>query len=448
MDNPNVNARNLRRRKSLPGPLRSIRPRRCNTTKRIVMRSSKLILSKSNPYVGWFRHAPPISYCSRIEEAVVGTLKKRRYVSTGHHFFTSLQQEERTKTLALYLQLRETFQNNQRLKKQSWVCHSGFLPGGSPSDQDLEKFLNEQCKETESASALFKLACWFLDVPLTPIADEHAYHPASTKYIIPEDASSVVSEDESESSEYDNYDTAAGSRQRSCSLDDSHTSYLENSTSLSSQAEAYTAFAAVQSQILDDNTNTNRANQQSNSTSHDRLDYDITQMDIVRMNRVASRHLDVESIVRLPIITYQSEELKQPERRDPQESVSEDDDNSKKDAEFSWMLVPTIQETHSLDDGTTSTAEGSSEHRDVCVICLEKFVPGDRLRILPCTHSFHVGCIDRWLSGSNSHADCYTSGCPTCKKHPTIQEPLDGSVPSWAFARLGDALARESQLHA
>jgi len=445
MDNPNVNAMNLQRRKSLPGPLRSIRPRRCST-KRTVIRSSKLILSKSNPYVGWFRHAPPVIYCSRIEEAVVGSLKKRRYVSKGHHFFTSLEQEERTKTLALYLQLKEAFQKNQSLKKQLWMQQSGFLPGGNPSDRDLEKFLNEQCKETESASVLFKLACWFLDVPLTPITDEHAYHPP-TKYIIPDDASSVVSEDDSESSEYDNYDTAAGSRQRSCSLDDSHTSYLENSTFLSSQAEAYTAFAAVQSQILDDNASIRSTHQQSNSAAHDRLDYDITQMDIVRMNRVASRHLDVESIVRLPVITYQPEEVKQPETRDPQETVSEDD-NTKNDAEFSWMLVPTIQETHSLDDGTTSTAEGSSEHRDLCVICLEKFVPGDRLRILPCTHSFHVGCIDRWLSGSNSHADCFTSGCPTCKKHPTIQEPLDGSVPSWAFARLGDALARESQLHA
>ena len=36
-----------------------------------------------------------------------------------------------------------------------------------------------------------------------------------------------------------------------------------------------------------------------------RLDYVITQMDIVRMQRNASRHLDVESIYQLPTVTYQ-----------------------------------------------------------------------------------------------------------------------------------------------
>merc|ERR1712238_561472 len=55
---------------------------------------------------------------------------------------------------------------------------------------------------------------------------------------------------------------------------------------------------------------------------------------------------------------------------------------------------------------------------DVCVICLEVFRDGDRLRVLPCDHSFHAGCIDRWLSGSHSYNECFTAGCPTCKKLP------------------------------
>ena len=450
MDNPNVKVKNLQRRKSLPGPLRSIRPRRCNS-KRPVMRSTKLILSRSNPYVGWFRHAPPVQYYAWAEEVAV-SFKKRRHVAKGHHFLTSLQPEERTKTL-LYMRLKETFQNNHELKEK-FMKRNGFLPGGGTEDEDLEKFLKEQCGETESSSVLFKLACWFLDVPPSSISsDEHAFQPPTKNHLWQEDASSVISADESESSEYDNYDTPGGSRQRSSSLDDSSSgNVLENSAVLSSQAEAYTAFAAVRSQILDGSSSSSsiRNNNSSHrSSSHnDRLDYDITQMDIVRMNRVASRHLDVESIVRLPVVTYQEEEVQPEESRDPQETVQEENDKNK--AEFSWMLVPSIQDTHSLDDGTTTTTGeadvvSSSERRDVCVICLEKFVPGDRLRILPCTHSFHVGCIDRWLSGSHSFDDCYTSGCPTCKKHP-MQEPLDGSVPSWAFARLGGALARESQL--
>ena len=95
------------------------------------------------------------------------------------------------------------------------------------------------------------------------------------------------------------------------------------------------------------------------------------------------------------------------------------------------------------------------EEEEQCVICLERFEEGDRLRVLPCSHLFHVSCIDKWLSGSYSDMECFTSGCPTCKKHPVQchevadlggdtsaqNEPLDGSLPSWAFTQLGDALA-------
>lgn len=86
----------------------------------------------------------------------------------------------------------------------------------------------------------------------------------------------------------------------------------------------------------------------------------------------------------------------------------------------------------------------SSENDNSCVICLEHFVEGDRLRVLPCQHSFHVGCIDRWLSGSHSHLECYTSGCPICKKRPLDIENSarnDGSVPSWAFSHIGQSLS-------
>lgn len=32
-----------------------------------------------------------------------------------------------------------------------------------------------------------------------------------------------------------------------------------------------------------------------------------------------------------------------------------------------------------------------------CAICLEIFVKGDRVRVLPCGHLFHLGEIDEWL---------------------------------------------------
>ena len=88
----------------------------------------------------------------------------------------------------------------------------------------------------------------------------------------------------------------------------------------------------------------------------------------------------------------------------------------------------------------------SEEEKDICVICLEHFVEGDRLRVLPCDHSFHVSCIDHWLSGSHSHDECFTAGCPTCKKRPDRQDLSESSVPSWAFTRIGNALARKDSL--
>ncbi|CAG8516253.1 11987_t:CDS:2 [Cetraspora pellucida] len=35
--------------------------------------------------------------------------------------------------------------------------------------------------------------------------------------------------------------------------------------------------------------------------------------------------------------------------------------------------------------------------RQECVICIEDFVDGDELKIMPCKHEYHVDCIDKWL---------------------------------------------------
>ncbi|KAI9259086.1 hypothetical protein BY458DRAFT_517723 [Sporodiniella umbellata] len=63
-----------------------------------------------------------------------------------------------------------------------------------------------------------------------------------------------------------------------------------------------------------------------------------------------------------------------------------------------------------------------------CPICLEDYIDGESLRILPCKHEFHSKCVDSWLTAHKKF-------CPVCKfdicqksadkqKRPTERTPL------------------------
>eukprot|EP00271_Cylindrocystis_brebissonii_P010745 TRINITY_DN27083_c0_g1_i1.p1 TRINITY_DN27083_c0_g1~~TRINITY_DN27083_c0_g1_i1.p1 ORF type:complete len:364 (-),score=33.26 TRINITY_DN27083_c0_g1_i1:55-1146(-) len=57
--------------------------------------------------------------------------------------------------------------------------------------------------------------------------------------------------------------------------------------------------------------------------------------------------------------------------------------------------------------GTALRPHWESQQVQDCSVCLEEFVDGELVRVLPCCHQFHVACIDRWLAQKAT--------CPVCK---------------------------------
>ncbi|CAJ0573415.1 unnamed protein product, partial [Mesorhabditis spiculigera] len=51
----------------------------------------------------------------------------------------------------------------------------------------------------------------------------------------------------------------------------------------------------------------------------------------------------------------------------------------------------------------------TGEEPETCAICLDDFVQGEKLRILPCRHVYHCKCIDPWLTKNRKV-------CPMCKR--------------------------------
>ncbi|XP_073141748.1 receptor homology region, transmembrane domain- and RING domain-containing protein 2-like [Henckelia pumila] len=89
--------------------------------------------------------------------------------------------------------------------------------------------------------------------------------------------------------------------------------------------------------------------------------------------------------------------------------------------------MPSVIFTAELEDNCTSKA---------CTICLEDYVVGEKLRILPCCHKFHANCVDTWLTSRRTF-------CPICKRDA---RSCEGNPPSSESTPLLSALVSSSPI--
>ncbi|KAG9341713.1 hypothetical protein JZ751_018777 [Albula glossodonta] len=59
-------------------------------------------------------------------------------------------------------------------------------------------------------------------------------------------------------------------------------------------------------------------------------------------------------------------------------------------------------------DNLSTRNFGESDALKTCSVCITEYAQGNKLRKLPCSHEYHVHCIDRWLSENST--------CPICRR--------------------------------
>ncbi|CAL8312269.1 unnamed protein product [Merluccius merluccius] len=68
----------------------------------------------------------------------------------------------------------------------------------------------------------------------------------------------------------------------------------------------------------------------------------------------------------------------------------------------------TKEQIDNLATRTYGQASLEGEAGRACSVCINEYAQGNKLRRLPCSHEFHIHCIDRWLSENNT--------CPICRQ--------------------------------
>jgi len=82
----------------------------------------------------------------------------------------------------------------------------------------------------------------------------------------------------------------------------------------------------------------------------------------------------------------------------------------------------TQEEVDALPIKVFSMEKKKENDPETCAVCIDDFVDGDKLRVLPCHHEYHVECIDLWLTTRKSF-------CPICKRCINGDDDADENTP-------------------
>ena len=94
----------------------------------------------------------------------------------------------------------------------------------------------------------------------------------------------------------------------------------------------------------------------------------------------------------------QHHEQKQPRQKDKEGREKEESDGSSciTNKSTSLSILSTVVTLNHGDDNEQQEHQQQLQEQASCVICLESFVHGDVLRILPCHHEYHRDCIGKY----------------------------------------------------